>query len=285
MDRRIKDLQDNLKDVRRTFVLDVRAARVSGWGEETQEFLLKLRGGTGSEIRLRPPCGYTLEECTCGVDSRPPQPVQKGALGLAVAKAKEIGGAAAAASAVVSRDSCSVIRGDENDGRGAPGDAVAGRRQRSVKRRRVLNDEGGEEGYPEEGGRRQAGSGPSSSHDGDHPHQDGRNNSSSSSRSSRIQGSGGTCSSLDEIKRQMGKNPLELERSRNALEAEMRGGTFEEGKGTIGAATIERSDSTAARETAAGKNATADRDSGGGGDGVARAGDAPLPQVGVWALS
>lgn len=291
MDRRIKDLQDNLKDVRRTLVLDVRAARVSGWGEETQEFLLKLRGRNDSEIRLRPPCGYTLEECTCGVDSRPPQPVQRGALGLAVAKAKEIGAAAGAAaataaSALVGRASCSGSGGDDKYGRDAPRDAVAGRRQRSFKRRRVLDDEGDEEGNPEEGERRQAGSGPRGSHDGDYPQQGGRSKSSSSSnRSGIIHDVSGTCSSLDEIKRQMGKNPLELERSRNTLEAEMRGDTFEEGEGVIGAANIERSNSTAAQEAAAGKIATIDGDSGGGRDGVTHAGDGTLQQVGVSALS
>ena len=39
LNRRIEDLQDSLKGVRTSLVLTVRGVRITGYGEETQEFL------------------------------------------------------------------------------------------------------------------------------------------------------------------------------------------------------------------------------------------------------
>lgn len=193
---RIEALQDNLKEIRSSLVLEVRSVRVSGFGEETQEFRLLPRGGrlSGGELRLRPLCGNSLKECICGgaSSSSPPGPARKGSLAAAIRLARE------AAADIVDTPKNAATQQEESARDRGEGDVLSsgggcgnggaakkrltttGAGARKAKRRRVLNDE---------------------SDDDD-------------------SGGGG----LDEIKRQMGKDPLDLERSKRALEEEIRVG-------------------------------------------------------------
>lgn len=275
--RRIEDLQDNLKGIRSSLVLEVRAARVSGFGEETQEFrLLSRRGGgggggsgCGSELRLRAPCGNSLEDCTCGRLSSPPAPVGVGSLSSAIDAAREAVAVAAAAATAAAGDGTERGSLRERGGYYAGGNSSSARTgiaaRKSKKRRRVLEDDGEEdnEQQHQHGGQREAPARAGATVPRESPNREPRGQerrvdirdagfvSENKNRSSTIAGtgsgtfygtssSGGDCGdnsganfsgSLDEIKRQMGKNPLELERSKNALEEEMRAA---EGRGRGG---------------------------------------------------
>lgn len=234
LNRRIEDLQDGIKRIRSNLVLEVRAFRVTGFGEEMQEMRLLRRSSeetsASSDLRLRPPCGYSLEECTCGEASSPPGPVCEGSLRLAVKAAREAG---VKAEAEVGRLNAARETADGNSSAQKDGVGDVGRVSRigeSSKKRRFVfeEEEDDEKGFKKRrGGIRNGGGGgdddeklrnkkscssfagvgekESSSHKDDIKN---RNNCSSSS-------------SLDEIKRQMGKNPLELERRKRALEEEV----------------------------------------------------------------
>lgn len=220
LNRRIEDLQDAIKRIRSNLVLEVRAFRVTGFGEEMQEMRLMRRGSEGtsasSDLRLRPPCGYSLEECTCGEALSPPGPVREGNLRLAVEAARE---AAVKAEAEAEAGKLDASRGTVDGNSSARTDGVGddGRTWRvgksSKKRRFVFEEEDDKESFG--GG------------DDEKLH--------SKKRCSYIAGLGenassidkdcvknsSSSSSLDEIKRQMGKNPLELERRKRALEEEV----------------------------------------------------------------
>lgn len=271
----MKDLQDNLKAVRLALVHDVRAVRVSGWGEESQEFRFS-RGGGGSggggghavsvDLRLRPPCGDTLEECCCSREA-PPQPVEKGSLRATMAAA------AAAALQDGDGDGDQIVRRVRQKGEGHETTTAAGAGAvRNSRKRRFLDDDDDDEGWQDvppaqqqqqqqrngkptsntrndigegEGeitaeARRKTGNacdnagksfatGPigRSARGGTGSRRSGGTNSGSTDES---YGGDAATSSLDEIKRQMGKNPLDLVRSRKALEDEMlRGASAENG--------------------------------------------------------
>lgn len=194
---RIEDLQESIKRIRESLVQAVRAVRVNKFGEETQELRLRPRGG-GEELRLLPPCGNGLEHCVCWASSSPPKPVCNGSLPSAIEAAREAA-AAAAAAAVADRGPPRERGNDDHrdDGNSAGGSAAAAGRE--AKRRRVLNDPGSKRSDEQERGgarMRRASQAESASASSDVP--------------------------LDEIKRQMGKNPLELERRKDAFEEETR---------------------------------------------------------------
>ncbi|CAM9124412.1 unnamed protein product, partial [Sphacelaria rigidula] len=201
LDRRLVELQDNLKAVRLALVNEVRAVRVSKWGEEYQEFSFKrggggCGGGGGTDLRLGPPCGDSLEHCRCSQES-PPGPVEKGSLGTTVAAAAE---AAAAAAAAISEN--------EEDIRRDIVGAAAEHEGRRVAR-----------GGGNDTGQRFANAGHISRSTARGGTRGGRFSGGNSSSTDPGDGLGN--GSLDEIKRQMGKNPLDLERKRKALDAEM----------------------------------------------------------------
>ncbi|CAN0094677.1 unnamed protein product, partial [Hapterophycus canaliculatus] len=205
---RIEDLQETIKRLREFLVQAVRGARVNKFGEETQELRLKPRGGGGAELRLQPPCGSSLEDCTCGASPLPPKPVREGSLQRAVEMASEAAAAAAAAEHDVDTERPLPLShrpggdsGDElsrdsgSDGSGPrPNSNAAGR---EAKRRRVSTG-AGSVGRDRGTGRPRAGRAPGAA--------------PSPTSASDVP--------LDEIKRQMGKNPLDLERRRRALEEE-----------------------------------------------------------------
>lgn len=244
LDRRLVELQDNLKAVRLALVNEVRAVRVSKWGEEYQEFSFKrggggCGGGGGTDLRLGPPCGDSLEHCRCSQES-PPGPVEKGSLGTTVAAAAEA--AAAAAAAISENEEDIVVRRVRQKGKGyGVATTGLGAARTTGSRPRVLDDD--DAGQAAE--KRRDIVGAAAEHEGRRVARGGGNdtgqrfaNAGHISRSTARGGtrggrfSGGNSSStdpgdglgngsLDEIKRQMGKNPLDLERKRKALDAEM----------------------------------------------------------------
>lgn len=251
--------------MRNALVLEVGAVRVSAWGEESQELRFTRGGGaTAIDIRLRPPCGGTLEECTCRVDSLP-RPVAKGSLAVTMNSAAA---AAAAVSAVLEDDDLNNTVLDGSGGsrnvehrtrlrEGSAANATA--TMSKSKKQRVFDGDGYEENSDVREGQTQEGVScgreteefAQEVDDRNHRslweastrHRQGANthNTKSNHRSSRSSSSNNnkdnknninninnnsnavdnSSGSLDEIKRQMGKNPLDLERSRNALEEEM----------------------------------------------------------------
>lgn len=215
---RLEDLQENLKAIRNTLVLEVRAVRVSGWGEEAQEFRLSRGGASGSDLRLRPPCGDTLEECTCGMSS--PKPIKEGALSavmkMAANRAHAGGGSSAAHDSAGEGDEDINEVHSRDDGDNTM-QGIRARMPRAAPRpsnkRRVLDGDVDADGDSSE----------DSSGDEEAPRTGKAGGRRLESEGKRPRTDAG-CSSLDEIKRQMGKNPVDMESSKNALEEELRAG-------------------------------------------------------------
>lgn len=181
----------------------MRVVRVNKFGEETQELRLKPRGGL-EELRLSPPCGNGLEFCVCGASSSPPKPLRNGSLTGAIEAAREA--AAAVAAEVADRGP---PRGratdDDDDGRSntdGSGAVDTGAGGRKAKRRRVLNV-------------------PGSSNRSDDQEERERL-MRARRRAPQAESPSTNDVPLDEIKRQMGKNPMELERRKAVLEEETR---------------------------------------------------------------
>lgn len=218
---RIEDLQETIKRIRESFVRAVRSARVNKFGEETQELRLKPRGGDGGEeLRLLPPCGDGLEECVCGAFSSPPKPVHDGSLRKAIEVATRKAAAAAPSAAA------------------ATAVAVAGGAER---------------------GRR--GSDSSDHHDGGGCLAGGTFATAAEREAKRRRvrdGPGNDDVSLDEVKRQMGKSPLELERLKDVLEEEIRAASGGSSRGDRGG--------TAGRAKPAQGGRGRSQEPGGGGD-------------------
>ncbi|CBN78457.1 hypothetical protein Esi_0121_0054 [Ectocarpus siliculosus] len=198
---RIEDLQESIKRIREYLVRSVRAFRVNKFGEETQELRLRLRGG-GGELRLPPPCGYSLADCVCGASSSPPPPVHAGSLGDAIEAARKAAAAATAAAALEDDEEGEQEEEEEEEEeegssrkRGfdvAAGAAAGG----DPKRRRGEREGGGDGGRG--AGQRGGGAPAASANSDDVP--------------------------VDEIKSQTGKNALGLARRRAALEEETKTG-------------------------------------------------------------
>ncbi|CAM9894019.1 unnamed protein product [Ectocarpus fasciculatus] len=234
---RIEDLQESIKRIREYLVRTVRAVRVNKFGEETQELRLRLRGG-GGELRLPPPCGYSLADCVCGASSSPPPPVHAGSLGDAIEAARKAAAAAAALEDDGEEEGSPRKRGYD----GAAGPAASGA-SGDPKRRRGEREGSGDGGR---GAVRRGGRAPETSAS-DVP--------------------------SDETKRQMGKNRPELARHRAALEEEGNGASSVGGKRpSEGGGVVPRRGAAASREPAedpeyAHDDDDDDNDDGGGRDG------------------
>eukprot|EP00752_Nemacystus_decipiens_P003472 g3207.t1 len=208
---RIEDLQESIKNIREFFVNKVRGAVVNKFGEETQELCLKPRG-KWEELRLLPPCGYGLEECTCGAASSPPRPVHDESLREAIEEAARESSAAAAAAAAAA----AVVAGE-----------VAGAGKR-VNNSNYHDHHGGHfagsSATAERGAKRhRASDGPSNDGSGDDSARAGQQRGRRALQ--QLQASlPATASEVppDETNRQMLKSPLELERRGDALEGETR---------------------------------------------------------------
>lgn len=229
INRRIEDLQDAIKRIRSNLVLEVRAFRVTGFGEEMQEMRLVRRGSeetsASSDLRLRPPCGYSLEECTCEEASSPPEPVRKGGLRFAVESAREVAVKAEAEAEAGKLDAAyetvDGIPSTRTDGICSDG-RTWGVAKSSKKRRFVFEEEDDKEiFYQGRGGIRGSGDDEKLCNKKSCSNITGLGENANSIHKDTSRSNSSSSSSLDEIKRQMGKNPLELERKKRALEEEV----------------------------------------------------------------